>query len=334
MLVKVRMKKNVFRYLKDHPVRRIDRNILSYGICVVIAVILWFLNALNKDYTSEISYPVKYTNLPRGKYLVSELPERISLEVKAKGFSLLGYQIRTSFQPIVFDVNAYTNHSLEKNNTMESTVQLNAIKDKISNQLSSDIKLQSIKPEKINFRFSRASVKKVAVQPVVHYTVEKQYILKDRITAVPDSIEVSGPALLVDTLRYVYTEPWYIHNVSKDISRKVALVEQENLFFEEKEIKVNLELERFTEAKKTVPIQILNLPPSLNMRLFPNQVDISYDVGLSRYDKITETDFNFTVDYQKYAKSSFAQVEATRVPAFIKNLKFTPQKVEFILEEK
>ena len=48
----------------------LNRNIVSYLICVVIASILWFLNTLSKDYLTEITYPVKYTNFPAGKYPV------------------------------------------------------------------------------------------------------------------------------------------------------------------------------------------------------------------------------------------------------------------------
>ena len=92
----------------------IDRNIISYGICVVIASILWFLNALNKEYTSKITYPVKYTDFPQGKFLVSDPPQNISLEVKANGFTLLAYRLRTSFRPIVVNINSYSKHSLEK----------------------------------------------------------------------------------------------------------------------------------------------------------------------------------------------------------------------------
>ena len=90
----------------------LNRNIVSYLICVVIASILWFLNTLSKDYLTEITYPVKYTNFPAGKYPVAELPTQIQLTVKAKGFALLGHSIRTSFLPITFNVGSYCNHAL------------------------------------------------------------------------------------------------------------------------------------------------------------------------------------------------------------------------------
>lgn len=38
---------------------RLNRNIISYLICVIIASILWFLNALNKDYSAELSFSGK-----------------------------------------------------------------------------------------------------------------------------------------------------------------------------------------------------------------------------------------------------------------------------------
>lgn len=320
-------------YFKNRNIR-IDRNILSYTICVIIAAILWFLNALNKEYTSEISYPVRYTDLPKGKYLVSELPSDITLEVKAKGFTLVGYRISTSFLPINLDINSYSNYMLEKDNILEYTLKLSTIKDRINNQLNSDIKLLNIKPEEIYFKFSHAVTKMIPVKPVVDYSLKKQHILKDEITAVPDSILVSGPASMMDTLSYIPTEIWKAGEISKNLSRTIDLDFPPNFSAEEKSVRINIELERFTEAKRNIPISVWNLPDSLNIKLFPNTVDISYEIGLSRYDKVTDKDFEFIVNYSQTSNSSYLPVEIVKIPSFIKNLSYTPQKVEYILEKK
>lgn len=320
-------------YFKNRNIR-IDRNILSYTICVIIAAILWFLNALNKEYTSEISYPVRYTDLPKGKYLVSELPSDITLEVKAKGFTLVGYRISTSFLPINLDINSYSNYMLEKDNILEYTLKLSTIKDRINNQLNSDIKLLNIKPEEIYFKFSHAVTKMIPVKPIVDYSLKKQYILKDEITAVPDSILASGPASMMDTLSYIPTEIWKAGEISKNLSRTIDLDFPPNFSAEEKSVKINIELERFTEAKRNIPISVWNLPDSLNIKLFPNTVDISYEIGLSRYDKVTDKDFEFIVNYSQALNSSYLPVEIVKIPPFIKNLSYTPQKVEYILEKK
>lgn len=327
------MKNNLFAYLQKHHIH-IDRHILSYMMCVVIAAILWFLNALNKEYTSEITYPVKYTDFPKGKYLVSTLPKSISLEIKATGFSLLRYRISTSFLPITLDVNGYSNHLLEKNNILEYTLQLKNIKDKITNQLNSDIKLLDIKPQEIDFKFSYAVSRKVPVHPIVDYKLKKQYILKNKINVTPDSILITGPAIIVDTLKYIPTEHWNIGEIKKDISKDIQLAQIPGITNSIQDVRVTLQLERFTEAQKSVPIKVIGLPDSLTIRLFPASVDVTYDVGLSMYDRVSDKDFNFIINYKDVGKSNFLPIQVTQSPSFIKNLAFSPQKVEYILEQK
>lgn len=327
------MKNKLFAFLKRHHIP-IDRNILTYGICVLIATVLWFLNALNKDYTAEISYPVKYTDFPKGKHLISELPKSIILEVNAKGFALLGYKVSTSFLPITFNVNSYSKHRLEGKDVLEYTVNTSEIMDKISSQLSQDIKLQNIRPESIEFKFSRAVSKMIPIKPVVNYTLKKQYILKNNISVTPDSIWVNGPATLIDTLQYIYTQPVKFKEISKKVTDQTELKEIPDVDFDQREVTITLDVEKSTEAQKTIAIIPRNLPDSLNIRLFPDNINITFEIGLSKYDKIFDTDFEFTVDYNQASGSSFLNIKAEKTPPFIQNMVITPQKVEYILEQK
>ena len=141
----------ILGYLGASHELHIKRNVVTYGICVTIATVLWFLNALNKEYTTEITYPIKYTELPKGKLLVSEPPKEMTLAIKAHGFALLRYSISTSFLPIVLNVSSL----LDKKDLLEYTINTSEIKDRISTQLNTDIQLISIKPESITFKFSR-----------------------------------------------------------------------------------------------------------------------------------------------------------------------------------
>ena len=152
----------ILGYFGSSQELHIKRNVITYGVCVIIATVLWFLNALNKEYTTEISYPIKYTELPKGKLLVSEPPKEMTLTIKAHGFALLRYSISTSFLPIVLNVNSL----LDKKDLLEYTINTSEIKDRITTQLNTDIQLISIKPESITFKFSRFESKRVPVIPV------------------------------------------------------------------------------------------------------------------------------------------------------------------------
>ena len=96
----------IFSYFGASHELHIKRNVVTYGICVIIATVLWFLNALNKEYTTEITYPIKYTDFPKGKLLVSEPPKEMTLAIRAHVFALLGYIISASFLPILLNVNS------------------------------------------------------------------------------------------------------------------------------------------------------------------------------------------------------------------------------------
>lgn len=311
----------------------LNKNIISYLICVIIASILWLLNTLNKEYTTEISYPVKYINFPEGQYPVVKLPSQLQLEVKAKGFTLLGYQIKTSFLPITFNVSTYSSHFQKKNDINEYILNTNDIKDKIGSQLSNDIKLLNIVPEEILFRFANARSKKIAIRPVIDYTLKRQYI-QNKLYAYPDSILVSGPAIIIDTLSFVSTVPLHLENVGKNIHRNLELVPVPDCTFKEKYVEITLEVEQFTEAKHVLSITPLQVPDSINIRLFPSNVSVSYEIGLSKYDKVSDKDFIFSVDYPTTDHVTYLEVKAYKIPPFIKNLSFSPQKVEYILEKK
>lgn len=322
----------LIEFLKKKNIR-IDRNIITYLICVVIATILWFLNALNKDYTAVISYPVRYVNMPKGKHLVSNLPSTLTLEVRAKGFALLGHRASTSFLPITFNVNTYSNHLLERDEVLEYTLNTNEIKDKISNQLNTDIKLLDITPATIEFKFAQSVNRNIAIRPTVEYTLKRQYIL-NKITATPDSILVSGPAIIMDTLRYVPTESVNLKELGKSVSREVGLAGVQGCTYDDVLVNLDLQVEQFTEAKKTIGLKAINVPDSLYLRLFPDNINITYDVGLSNYEKISNEDFMFYVDYKQIVLSSYLDVKTGKVPAYIKNLIYSPQKVEYIIERK
>ena len=91
-----------------------NKKIVTYLVFVFIATIFWFLNALSKDYTTTVSYPVNYKNLPKDKILIRELPDKLFLEVKGGGFALLRYKISTAFQPINLNVSNQLNNKKPK----------------------------------------------------------------------------------------------------------------------------------------------------------------------------------------------------------------------------
>ncbi len=311
----------------------LNRNIITYLVCVVIASILWFMNTFSQDYQTELNYPIKYINIPEDKYPMNKLPDHLQLNVQAKGFTLMGYRIKTSFQPITFNFATYQHLLQERDGISEYILNTNDIKEKFGNQINPDIKLVSIYPERITFRFAPTQKKKVLINPNLEYKLKRQYIL-NQIKLDPDSVTISGPANIIDTLQSIQTEIWTLKDLSQTINKTLKLTDIENCHLNPNFTNITLEVEQFTESHRTISITPQLMPDSINIRLFPSSLNISYDVGLSKYDQINDNDFIFAVDYPQNTDTTYLEVKIVKAPAFIKDLKYTPQKVEFLLEKK
>ncbi|GAB7087133.1 CdaR family protein [Marinifilum fragile] len=313
-----------------------NKKLLVYLFFVGLSTIFWFLNALSKEYTTSINYPVYYINFPENKILTNDLPKKLSLRVSAYGFDLLRYKLSTAFLSNPFDVNKYTNKRIEGSSLNNYTLLTSNIKERIEKELSTGIRLEAISPDTIRFQFSPILEKKVPVVLDLKLNYEQQFMKGGAILQEFDSILVKGPQSLIDSIHIAKTELLELSGLKKDTKREVDFEKIEGVSFSPKKLTVNIPVERFTEANKNVSIKVDNLPDSVLLRLFPGDVKLSYFVGMNKYENITEDHFDVRVDYLEAIQGdgNKLRVELKRSPDFVSNVRFYPQTVNFLIEKR
>ena len=304
-------------------------------VCLALASFLWFLNALEKRYTDHISVPVRYINLPKNKDLTGKLPRMLELTVDGYGYTLLQYKLSLAFSPVLLDVNELTNNYLEGKFMSRYTISTNGHKEEIAKQISSEIEIISVRPDSITFYVSTVIEKLVKIKPVVDITFAKEFILQKPPEAQPESILIRGPQEILDTLKYIKTEPVQIKNLANTIERDVNLIILPELKSELDEVTVQIAVEQFTEAKFDVPITILNQPDSMLIKTFPSKVKVTCRIGLSQYSKLNNSSFSAVVDYShRSGVISKLQVILDRIPETVLSVDHFPKDVEYIIERK
>jgi YbbR domain-containing protein len=302
---------------------------------VLFATIFWFLNALSKDYTITVNYPVHYVDFPKDKVLIKDLPDQLSMEVKGYGFALMRYKISTAFSPITFNINSYTDNKLINNNVLNHSIVTNKIRSKISKKISKDIHIIKISPDTINLHFSKIIKKKVAIKPVVNAKYANQYAQNGSIKVSPDSVVIYAASVIADTTFFIETSELTFKNLNKSIKRNVTLKEIEGIEYETKRTVVNIPVDQFIESSKEIEIEINNCPENIILRLFPDKIKIAYRVGLSNFKKIQKEDFKLSVDYNELTNiSNILKVNLEKFPELITNVEITTSKVECIIEKK
>ncbi|PKQ63343.1 CdaR family protein [Labilibaculum manganireducens] len=313
-----------------------NKKLLVYVFFVGIATIFWFLNALGKEYTTTVHYPVRYINLPQNKVLTNKLPEKLALKVNAYGFDLIRYKISTAFLSNPFDVGFYTNNRIENRTLQTYSLATAQIMSRFERDLSSSIKLVSISPDTIRFEFSPIVEKKVPIKSNVSSSFEQQFMLDEAISLEFDSVVVKGPSSILDSIDFVETEELVLTNLHKTVKKKVSLKQIEGLEFDQQKVEITVPVEQFTEEKVTVPIKVSNLPDSLILRLFPGDVKVSYFVGFKKHDKVSVDLFDVRVDYNQTSDegSNKLKIQLLRSPGFVTNVRFYPQEVTYLKEKK
>ncbi len=313
-----------------------NKKLLVYVFFVGIATIFWFLNALGKEYTTTVNYPVQYINLPKNKVLTNKLPEQFALKVNAHGFELIRYKLSTAFLSNTFDVGFYTNNRLGNSNLQNYSLVTSQIVSRFDKDLSSSIELLSISPDTILFEFSLIVDKRVPVRLNVSTSFEQQYMLDETISAEVDSVVVKGPNSKLESIDFVETEDLILTGLNKTIKKSVNLKPIEGTEFSQRKIEITIPVEQFTEEKMNIPIKVNNLPDSLLLRLFPGDIKVSYFVGFKKHDKVSADLFDLRVDYNQTSEdgSNTLKIELLRNPSFVTNVRFYPQEVTYLIEKK
>ena len=69
------------RTLTDREKIKPNKRLTAFLVCLFVSSLFWFLNSLSHKYTETINIPVTYTNLPKDKFLINKLPEKILLKI-------------------------------------------------------------------------------------------------------------------------------------------------------------------------------------------------------------------------------------------------------------
>ncbi len=325
--------KNLYLFVKRKVKNFSYQKAIVFLLCLGLASFLWLLNSLEKHYTSKISVPVSYIEFPKDKQLSGTLPQKLDLVVDAYGYTLLSYQIRLAFSPILLNVSELIENSLERGKKFRYIVFTVNHKDEIEKQISSEIRILSIKPDSLVFNFSKIVSRKIHVKPCLKLTFENQYALASEPSTFPDSVLVSGPKNILDTLKFISTNFMARDKLSHSLEENIYLQPIQGLKFDNQELKLTIPVEQNTEVTFDVPIQILNKPADVVLKTFPGKVKVTCRIGLGKYKRLDYRSFRAFINFDSISNND------TRLPVSLESLSnvalsvtYSPKEVEYIQE--
>ena len=96
-----------------------------------------------------------------------------------------------------------------------------------------------------------------------------------------------------------------------------------------------LPVDIYTEKSVEVPLRGVNFPADKVLRAFPSKVQVTFQIGLSRFRQIGANDFHIYVSYEELLRlgSDKYTVKLKNVPKGVSYVRFNPEQVDFLIEQ-
>ena len=185
--------------IRSFLLSRNSREFLIFLFFVFVSYCFWLLQVLTDDDETEFSVPLRMKKEPSDVVLTSELPDELRIGVKDRGTVLANYMLGQTFYPIVVDFKDYE----DKGSRVR--IPVSALMKKISVQLNQTTKLLTIRPDTVEFIYTKGKAKKVPVKLQGKVALDRQYYISDLIYS-PDSVMVYAPQEILDTITAAYTQ--------------------------------------------------------------------------------------------------------------------------------
>lgn len=314
--------------MKDFLLSEKSREFFIFLFFFFIASGFWLLQTLNNDYETEFSIPVKLKNVPNNVVITSEPASELHIKVKDKGTVLLNYMLGKSFYPITLDFNDY------KGTNNHVSVYAPQFEKKILNQLNASTRLLLMKPDTLEYYYSTGDSKLVPVRLQGTVSAGREYYLSDTIFT-PDSVLVYASEKALDTITVAYTQKLKIEDISDTLKRQVSLASRKGVKFVPASIEMMLPVDIYTEKTVEVPLRGVNFPADKVLRAFPSKVQVTFQVGLSRFRQISADDFHIYVSYEEllHVGSDKYTVKLKNIPKGVSHVRFNPEQVDFLIEQ-
>ncbi len=297
-------------------------------ICIGIALVFWILVKLSQVYG--VWKPAQVNiSIPEETALTKMPPSNLMLKFEARGWDLL--------------FNSGNLSKLELDYRMEEESEMVIPAGQLRSDIFENLSSPRIKVVDVNYNELFLNVEnrlERKIPLILNKKIEfsEGFNFSNEINIQPDSITVSGPESVVQTITFWETDSLVLLNLKKSVEESVPLfLAPRELSLSQVNTTVTVPVAKYTEKSFFLPLEMKNAPEKDSLSIFPSSVNVSCVVGLSKYDQLTANEFKFEVDLgiaHLLEGKNTAPIMLVKQPDYVKGVNYTPKAATFYIIKK
>lgn len=233
------------------------RNWKAVVLCFVAATVFWFFNALNKTYTTTISFPLAFEYDEENFVAVSGLPQNVRLNVTGNGWELFKRSTGVKRESLQIP--------LERPGEVKKIVGT-GLKFSFTNQLNG-LEINHVLNDTIYVDLEPKTERWIHVQvDSVQYNLKKGYGLTSDIAVLPDSVLIQGPKRIVERVKDPFRltiperniDEHYIADIPVELPYPEVTVARPPV------VSVMFNVEEIVTVSDSIRLKLANIPPEVS----------------------------------------------------------------------
>jgi YbbR domain-containing protein len=302
---------------------RILNNWKVVTLSFVGATTFWFFNALNKDYSALITYPIEFNFSEDSVVIIDPLPENIKVDVASGGWNLFRNTLWFSVTPIPIDLDNPTDIRFLTRSSL-----LPIVKDHLS-----DLTVNFLQTDTLFINIERKIEKKVKIEvDSINISLADRHQIVSPIRIRPDSVTLSGAESIISSIQSQYYVMIPETRIDEDIDDdiRIPLGFPDLMKASPREVNVSFDVARFENERIQIPVEKLNFPDDQIATLVDSTVTINYIIQEDLNEKFSPSDFGITADYNMLENDSLIVPILIYYPETIYDISFTPDTLKVL----
>lgn len=306
----------------------LNRQFLKFLFFVALSTCFWLFQNLSSSYEMEFEVPVRLVNVPEKAVITTPPQSSLRVVLKDHGSTLLQYRYFTDFSPVTIDFSQY-----EGRGGHVSILTRELIKQ-LTRQLSSSTHLASYRPDTIEYYFNYGAHKRLPVRFRGRVATDGRMRVSG-VSVIPDSVNVYALESVLDTMTAAYTTAFEIAALRRDTDLMVPIHGVRGAKFVPSQVKTKVYVDMITEKTVQVPVEMVNFPATKVLRTFPPKVNVTFQIGASKYNSVNAGNFVIVVSYDELLNNVSGKFSPRlkTLPAGVSHARISPGEVEFVIED-
>jgi len=293
-------------------------------LCFVAASTFWLLNALNKSYSTQITYPIRFVYDQEELIPVKPLPEEVTINVTGKGWKLLRKSLHLEVQPAEIFI-----RSLPKNNYLLGP----ALRPALVNALDG-LQLNFVVTDTLYFNFDPKVERRIplALDPTQQLTGERHAVVGP-VRISPDSVTFTGPSSLIDSMpgRLFLRLPNQSLTESAQLEVPINYDYKAMIRADKETAVVKVHVKSLLQEERQLAPEVVNAPAGRDVLLRPPFVLVRYQLLEDSAALLNRDMFKAVLDYRQYTPQDSTVVpQLVQKPTGVRNITLWPERIKVI----